>query len=60
MASPTVSLNLRLPAELHADLTTLAKEQRRSLNAQIVVMLEGALDLDPFIESLDHPDGPDM
>lgn len=55
-----VSLNLRLPVQLHADLTDLAKEQRRSLNAQIVVMLESALELDPFIESLDPPDGPDL
>jgi predicted HicB family RNase H-like nuclease len=43
---PIVRLNLRLPEELHARLTALACEQRRSLNQQIVFILETALSLE--------------
>lgn len=48
----TVSLNLRLPVDLHTELVELAAEQRRSLNAQILVILETALTLDPLIDGL--------
>ena len=36
-------LNVRLPDDLHAALVTAAKADRRSLNAEVVVMIEEAL-----------------
>jgi predicted HicB family RNase H-like nuclease len=41
----TVSLNLRLPRDLHARLTELAAADRRSLNSMIVVLLERAAEV---------------
>jgi hypothetical protein len=35
-----ISLNLRLPEELHKAIKALANKERRSLNAQILFMLE--------------------
>ena len=35
-------LQVRLPDELHTALKTLAEQDRRSLNAEIVVLLEQA------------------
>jgi hypothetical protein len=35
-------LNVRLPDELHAALRALAEAEHRSLNAEIVHLLEGA------------------
>lgn len=43
MAEPNVATVLRLPPELHAALVTLAKEEQRSLNGQIVYMLRRGL-----------------
>ena len=40
----TKNLILRLPDDLHARLVPLAKQKRRSLNGQIVYLLEQALD----------------
>lgn len=37
-------LQVRLPDELHAALVALAQAERRSLNAQIVVVLERGVD----------------
>ena len=41
----TVSKNLllRLPAELHERITALAKHERRSINSQIVYILENGI-----------------
>jgi hypothetical protein len=39
----TIGINLRLPEELHANLRALAESDRRSLNAEIVWLLEEAL-----------------
>lgn len=36
------TLNLRLPDELHADLKQRAKQNNRSLNAEIVTLLQRA------------------
>ncbi|MEE1938472.1 Arc family DNA-binding protein [Streptomyces sp. TRM 70361] len=36
-------ISLRLPAELHARLVEAARTDRRSLNSEIVHLLEGAL-----------------
>jgi predicted HicB family RNase H-like nuclease len=36
----TIKLNLRLPRELHTELVDLAFQQHRSLNQQIVFVLE--------------------
>jgi hypothetical protein len=41
----TVQLNFRLPPELHARLVKLAAKERRSLNEQMVHLLERALTL---------------
>lgn len=38
-----ISLNLRLPRELHSTLAELAAREHRSLNAQIIWMLERIL-----------------
>lgn len=40
---PSKSLTLRLPNALHAQLAALATQEVRSLNAQIVVLLQEAL-----------------
>jgi len=37
---------LRLPPELHDQLSALAARERRSLHAQILYLLERALDID--------------
>ncbi len=39
-----VNASLRLPAALHARIKALADRERRSLHAQILVLLEEALD----------------
>ena len=39
-----VQASLRLPAALHARIKALADRERRSLHAQILVLLEEALD----------------
>jgi hypothetical protein len=39
----TVSINLRIPAELHAQLKQEADADRRSLNAEILWLLSEAL-----------------
>ncbi len=36
--------NIRLPLEMHADLNTMATEQKRSLHNMIVVILQAAID----------------
>lgn len=41
--SDEVKTQLRLPPELHAVIKTLAEKDRRSLNAEIVVLLEQAI-----------------
>lgn len=38
-----VKITLRLPVNVHRQLSELAASERRSLNAQIVTMLEKAL-----------------
>lgn len=43
MAEMMARLMLRLPADLHAALVAAAKEDERSLNAQIIYMLRQAL-----------------
>lgn len=43
MAEVVARLILRLPADLHAALTDWAREEERSLNAQIVYLLRRAL-----------------
>jgi hypothetical protein len=37
-------ISLRLPADLHSRLVDRARADRRSLNSEIVYLLEGALD----------------
>jgi predicted HicB family RNase H-like nuclease len=44
MEAASVSINLRLPRDLHARLKDQAARDRRSLNAEIVWLLDGALD----------------
>ncbi len=41
---PIVNASLRLPAALHARIKALADRERRSLHAQILVLLEEALE----------------
>jgi hypothetical protein len=36
----TVSINLRLPAELHAILTAIAAQDRRSVNQTLLLLIE--------------------
>jgi len=43
MDRATVHINLRLPADLHARLKTQAAHDRRSLNAEIVWLLDRSL-----------------
>lgn len=43
MAEAVVRLILRLPTDLHEALTAWAREEERSLNAQIVYVLRRAL-----------------
>lgn len=38
----TKSMTLRLPTELHARLTVLAKRNHRSIHGQIIAMLESS------------------
>jgi hypothetical protein len=38
-----VRITLRLPADLHATLQQLAEQDKRSLNSQIVLLLETAV-----------------
>ena len=40
-------LMLRLPDDLHTQLVALAEQERRSLNSEIVVLLEGSLGKEP-------------
>lgn len=46
----TVSLQARLPVDLHADLVRLAEFNERSLNAELIVRLRAAISLDPGIK----------
>lgn len=46
-----IRITLRIPVALHTELTEEAAIQRRSLNSQIVLLLERALKLDPLIEA---------
>jgi predicted HicB family RNase H-like nuclease len=39
-------VNLRLPEDVHAELTALAKASRRSLNSMIIVLIEEAAKLE--------------
>lgn len=43
MAEAVVKFFLRLPTDLHAALSAWAREEERSLNAQIVYLLRRAL-----------------
>lgn len=40
----TVRTDLRLPADLHAEVVRLAQESERSMNGQLVWLLRQALD----------------
>ncbi len=40
---PFKTLTLRLPEDVHVELARLAKEERRTLHSQLLVMLEQAL-----------------
>lgn len=44
MTQPTVSINFRLPRELHADLVQAAGDGGRSLNSEMVRLLRSALE----------------
>jgi predicted HicB family RNase H-like nuclease len=44
-SSDTIAINLRLPRSLHTELVAIAREERRSLNAQLVRFLELAAEL---------------
>ncbi len=41
--SDTIKTNIYLPAALHAQLQALARQERRSLNSQMVWLLEQAV-----------------
>ncbi|MGW4424502.1 Arc family DNA-binding protein [Streptosporangium sp. NPDC004631] len=41
-----VRITLRVPGDLHTRLTTRAQRERRSLNSEILHLLEGALTAD--------------
>jgi hypothetical protein len=43
VAENIVKLVLRLPADLHAVLVEMAKQEQRSLNGQIVYLLQQAI-----------------
>ena len=44
-ALPTpIAVNVRLPADLHARLVRLAAQEYRSLNRQLIVLIQEALD----------------
>jgi hypothetical protein len=47
-----IKLQLRLPEELHKEIKELAQKEKRSLNGQLVYMLE------TFIEQLKQADMP--
>jgi predicted HicB family RNase H-like nuclease len=40
MAEPVINTMLRFPPDLHAALVAIAKEERRSLNAHVIYVLE--------------------
>lgn len=40
MREETIKLQLRLPVEMHRVLTEQARRERRSLNSQLVLMIE--------------------
>ena len=40
---PFKTLTLRLPEDVHVELARLAKEERRTLHSQLLLMLEQAL-----------------
>lgn len=44
MADKEAKTNLRLPEELYAKIRALAERERRSINQQMVVMLEEAVE----------------
>jgi len=46
-----VKVTVRIPETVHGRLADLAKRERRSLNAQLVVLLEQALGTRPTTES---------
>lgn len=39
-----ITLNLRLPDDIHANLTQVAKDEERSLNAQIIHVIKKYLE----------------
>ena len=43
MPPDEIPLTIRLPARLHAQVAALAERERRSRNAQIVLLLEEAI-----------------
>lgn len=43
MSHQIAPYGLRMPPDLHAQVKELAREKRRSMNAQIVVMLENGV-----------------
>lgn len=41
--TPTIKTNIYVPVELHAALQVLARQERRSLNSEIIWLLEHAV-----------------
>lgn len=52
MADTRATLTIRIPAELKADLEAMAREQRRSLNNLIEVILDAAREDTPFVDEV--------
>lgn len=44
MTAEQTKLTIRIPSGLHSDLVALAKDDARSLNAEIVVLLKEAIE----------------
>lgn len=53
MQDVSVQLNFRIPEKLKDSLRQSARINRRSMNAEIVVLLEGALSNNPQTEKAD-------
>ena len=51
-----VKLTLRLPAALHARVVELARRDRRSLNSELVVLLEDAAEQAEGPRASDRPE----
>jgi predicted HicB family RNase H-like nuclease len=43
-SSATIKTNIYIPAALHAQLQALARQERRSLNSEIIWLLERAVE----------------